>query len=177
MAWPPPCAACSLDAMPTAPCSMHAPPVSHCRVALPVHSRRDATALIDASPAAQKDTFRRSGSMLRCDSGLLQEQADLFQAPSISLQASGATMQRAAYMQHMQQRYHLVADHQAARAERLVVQQVALEGHVLIVGGAASPGGLLAAIAPFRSKALQRWVPVVILDDGTPEGAWGPCPG
>jgi hypothetical protein len=79
-------------------------------------------------------------------------------------------MQQAAYMQHMEQRYHLVANHQAARAEQLVVQQVEMGGHVLIVGGAASPGGLLAAISPFRSRALQRWVPEVILDDGMPEG-------
>ncbi len=135
--------------------------------------------LIDAAPG--KDQQHSTAQLQEgLQLGPRQLQGSLLKWPStrMPVSASRSALQRQEDLQHMQQLYHLVPDNQSARADRLVVQQVDLEGHVLIVGGAASPSGMLAAIAPFRSKALQCWVPVVVLDHGAPSGeASGACGG
>jgi hypothetical protein len=56
----------------------------------------------------------------------------------------------------------------------MVVKDVGpLRGHLLILGGAASPDALFMAVAPFRSRLMvrdQALLPVVILDAAAPTG-------
>lgn len=48
------------------------------------------------------------------------------------------------------------------------MDQVALEGHLLIMGVPPSLDGLLALLAPLRSRRLVTWRPVVIVDSKLP---------
>lgn len=62
--------------------------------------------------------------------------------------------------------------------EELVVPRVDLSGHILVLGVPASQESLITLLAAGRSKQLQAWRPMVILDRTPPcqdsgfSGSW-----
>ena len=56
----------------------------------------------------------------------------------------------------------------------MVLDSVEFSGHVLIVGVPPSLEALLWLVAPFRSRRLPTWTPIVIMDSGAPAAgtAW-----
>ena len=55
-----------------------------------------------------------------------------------------------------------------------MVDCIDLSGHILILGVPASQESLITLLAALRSKQLQAWRPVVIIDSQQPQlgGAW-----
>lgn len=69
---------------------------------------------------------------------------------------------------------HVLCSAALQSPEDMVVERVDLSSHILVLGIPASQESLIALLAAVRSKQLQAWRPVVIVDSDTPckGGSW-----